>query len=450
MREQQRNAGATLGHYRLVRLLGQGGFAEVYLGEHVHLNTQVAIKVLHTRLAGQDVQEFQHEAQLVARLLHPHIVRVLDFGTEQGAPYLVMDYAPNGTLRQLAGQGRALPLPQVVSFATQIADALFYAHQQRLIHRDVKPENMLLGRNREVLLSDFGIALVLQSSHLQSTQTIAGTIAYMAPEQIQAHPGPASDQYALAVVVYEWLCGVRPFQGSYTEVAVKHSITPPPSLRQHNPALSQELEHVVLTALQKEPQQRFPTVKAFAQALEQAAARSWTAQYSATMIKPQIPPLALLVNNTPLAPAGTNPLHTPQPVQGYGLQGHQQSYSAPLMQTPPLQQAPWAQQLPMTQPPAGRRSVSRRAFLLGGLAGGAAGVLGVGGFAAWSYLSKLGGQGGQLPGVPLLPKNESGTDQGNVVLSYDKHTKWIWKVAWSADGALIASGSTDGTASTLR
>src|SRR3954453_2865225 len=197
MAEQQLGAGYQLGHYQLVRLLGQGGFAEVYLAEHIHLNTSVAVKVLHTRLADNDIQEFRHEAQIVARLVHPNIVRVLDFGVENGVPYLVMDYAPNGTLRHAHPRGRPVPLSAVVHFTKHVAEALQYAHDQRLIHRDIKPENMMLGHNQEVLLSDFGIALALQSSHLQNTQNIAGTIAYMAPEQIAAHPVPASDQYSL-------------------------------------------------------------------------------------------------------------------------------------------------------------------------------------------------------------------------------------------------------------
>src|SRR3954453_20890190 len=180
MTARESRIGEQLGHYHLVRLLGTGGFAEVYLGEHVHLHTQVAVKLLHTQIAEHDRENFKHEAQTIARLLHPHIVRVLDFGVEGNTPYLVMDYAPNGTLRHHHPRGTPLPLPTIVSYTKQMAEALQYAHDQRLIHRDVKPENMLLGRNQEVLLSDFGIALTSQSSQYQSTQNIAGTIAYMA------------------------------------------------------------------------------------------------------------------------------------------------------------------------------------------------------------------------------------------------------------------------------
>src|SRR5260370_5457995 len=156
--------GQQLGNYRLIQLLGEGGFAEVYLGEHIHLGTQAAIKVLHTQLTSNDMDKFSFEARTVARLVHPNIVRVLEFGIEGKTPFLVMDYASNGTLRQRHPRGTKLPVNLVVSYVKQIADALQYAHEEKLIHRDIKPENMLLGRRNEILLSDFGIAVVAQST----------------------------------------------------------------------------------------------------------------------------------------------------------------------------------------------------------------------------------------------------------------------------------------------
>src|SRR5229473_5958786 len=210
--------GQQLGNYRLLRLLGQGGFAEVYLGEHIYLETPAAIKVLRTQIASEDVEHFRTEARTIARLAHPHIVRVLEYGVDGTTPYLVIDYAPNGTLRKRHTKDTLPSLPTIVSYVNQVADALQYAHDQKVIHRDVKQENMLVGRRNEILLSDFGIALVAQSSRSSSTryiQDMAGTIAYMAPEQIQSQASPRSDQYSLGVVVYEWLSGERPFQGSF-------------------------------------------------------------------------------------------------------------------------------------------------------------------------------------------------------------------------------------------
>jgi serine/threonine protein kinase len=276
--------GQQLGNYHLERLLAQGGFGDVYLGEHIHLGTQAAIKVLKTQLVQEDIERFRREARTIARLIHPHIVRILEFGVEESTPFLVMDYAPNGTLRERHPKGSIVPLPQVVSYVKQMAQALSYAHDHKLIHRDVKPENMLIGRQGEVLLSDFGIALIAQSSRYQGIHDLAGTIGYMAPEQIQAHPRPASDQYALGIVVYEWLSGDRPFHGSFTEIAAKHATTPPPSLRAKMITIPPDVEQVVMTALAKEPLLRFANILAFAMALEQASQGGLE-----TVVKPEAP-----------------------------------------------------------------------------------------------------------------------------------------------------------------
>jgi serine/threonine protein kinase len=270
-RQQHDRVGQRFGNYRLSRLLGQGGFAEVYLGEHIFLDTQTAIKVLYTQLVGQDVEQFRQEARTIAHLEHPHIVRLLDFGVEGTAPYLIMSYAPNGTMRERYPKGTRLPLEQVVVYVKQISEALQYAHDRKIIHRDIKPENMLFGPDDQVVLSDFGIALVSQSSRYQQPNDMAGTIAYMAPEQIEAHPRPASDQYSLGIVVYEWLCGERPFHGSFTEIAVKQQLVAPASLREKVPGLSSDVEQVVMTALAKDPKGRFGSIRALATALEQAS-----------------------------------------------------------------------------------------------------------------------------------------------------------------------------------
>ncbi len=262
--------GQQLGNYRLIQLLGQGNWASVYLGKHIHLNTQAAIKVLHEQLANHDMADFLNEARAIAHLRHPHIVQVLDFGIEGTTPFLVMDYAPNGNLRQRHPKGTQLPLNTVVSYVTQVAEALQYAHDKNLIHRDVKPENMLLGRNHEVLLSDFGIAIMIQSSRQQQVQDTAGTIAYMAPEQLRGKPRPASDQYALGIVVYEWFCGDRPFHGTLAELYSQHLSVSPPPLCERVPAIPAAVERVVLKALVKDPKERFASVHAFARALEEA------------------------------------------------------------------------------------------------------------------------------------------------------------------------------------
>lgn len=262
--------GQQFGNYRLIRLLGEGGFAEVYLGEHVHLSRQAAIKVLHTQLTQGDIEKFREEARTIARLEHPNIVPVLDFGVDNRTPYLVLSYAVNGSVRQRHPKGTRVPLATIVSYVKQVAAALQYAHDEKIIHRDVKPENMLLGKHNEVLLSDFGIAVMAQSSRYQNPQDTAGTMTYMAPEQMQGKARTASDQYSLAIVVYEWLTGQRPFHGSLTELIGQHISTPPPSLLKIVPSLPPAVETVVMKALAKDPKDRYTRVADFSLALEQA------------------------------------------------------------------------------------------------------------------------------------------------------------------------------------
>src|SRR5438067_5804290 len=263
--------GQQFGNYRLVSLLGAGGYAEVYLGQHVRFKQQAAIKLLHAHLSGQEVEHFQHEAETIATLAHPAIVRIFDFDVQDGVPFLVMEYAPNGSLRRRYPKGSVVPLPQIVSSVKQVASALQYAHERKFIHRDIKPENMLVGRNEEVLLSDFGLAALAHSSASLSTQEAIGTLPYMAPEQIEGHPRAASDQYALGIVVYEWLCGSRPFEGSATEVMVQQLTMPPPPLHEQVATIRLGIEQVVLRMLAKEPKDRFASVRDFAEALEQAS-----------------------------------------------------------------------------------------------------------------------------------------------------------------------------------
>ncbi len=261
--------GQILGRYRLVRLIGKGNFAEVYLGEHVSNGSLAAVKLLHIKLTDtDDLKSFINEARITL-LTHPNIVQILDFGIgENDIPFLVMIYAPNGTLRSRHPRKTRLSLATVVGYVKQIATALQFAHNRELVHRDVKPENILLGAEGEILLSDFGIMAVAQSTRSPNTQVSAGTIYYMAPEQIEGKPCPASDQYALGIVVYEWLCGELPFRGTLNEIAIQHAVAVPDSLFEKVPDLSPEVEHIIRKALAKDPKERFPTISAFADALE--------------------------------------------------------------------------------------------------------------------------------------------------------------------------------------
>ena len=284
--------GEQLGNYRLERLLGRGGFAEVYLGEHVYLKTPAAIKLLHTTEADQKhLEGFLREAQAIAKLVHPHIVRVLEFGLDGETAFLVMDYASNGTLRQRYPRKTQLSLTTILPYVKQVSVALQYAHDAKIIHRDVKPENMLLGRGDEVLLSDFGVALLAHSSSSLSLQEVAGTAAYMAPEQFQGKPRFASDQYALGLVVYEWLTGDLPFHGSFIELGTQHLFTAPAPLHEKVPMISSGVEDVILRALAKAPQDRYASVEEFAKELERAAGSSHSASVTAAELPllPTIP-----------------------------------------------------------------------------------------------------------------------------------------------------------------
>lgn len=466
-------AGQQYGHYRLLRLLGKGGFAEVYLGEHIYLNTQAAIKVLHTQLARDEQDNFLNEARVIARLVHPNIVRVLDFGMQGEQPFLVMDFAPNGSLRDRHPRGIPLPFATVVSYIKQMAAALHYAHHEKLVHRDVKPENMLVGRNSEILLGDFGISVVSQSSQSQHTQEVVGSIPYMAPEQLQGKPRPATDQYALAVITYEWLTGERPFQGGFTEMYAQHLFTPPPPPRTKNPNVSPEVEQVVLIGLAKDPHQRFADVQAFARALEQAGsgkqAIAMPPQHNASIEAdaPQFqkasfhaqttfnaPPTSLKPDNVITdAPTNQAPFSPPQ------------GPASPLPYTVPTPQEPASypqvqQMLPEGQKPV-KRHLPRRA-VVGGLIGLAA-VAGAGGI-FWSGVTRP-----QLPATGTIITRytkhsdaiytlawnanqiaSAGKDttvqiwdanSGQVLYTYHNHTTQVNAVAWSPDGDLIASGA---------
>jgi polar amino acid transport system substrate-binding protein len=268
-------SGQQLGKYRLIGLLGHGGAASVYLGQHIFFNTEYAIKVWEMPVQSLN-QDALAEARTIVSLKHPHIIPVhyFDVDASTGLPFLVMDYASGGNLRQSHPEGMVLPPVLVCHYVRQVAAALAYAHQRQVVHCDIKPENMLISQQGDILLSDFGIAAVnpsLPHEKRRAQRGLQGTVDYMAPELFDWHPSPKSDQYALAVVTYEWLCGNVPF-GAETLFGLiqQHRQEPPPSLTQRMPTLSPEIEKVVFRALAKNPAARFPKIQDFALDLSDA------------------------------------------------------------------------------------------------------------------------------------------------------------------------------------
>jgi eukaryotic-like serine/threonine-protein kinase len=273
---------------RLLRLLGQGNNTEVYLSEHPSLTHPVAVKLLYARTAEREVQLFLRQSVMLRALDHPHIIHIYDFGlTDDDIPYLVMTYAPHGTMRQNYPRGSRLPLDAVVRYVKQAADALQYVHEHQLVHRDVKPQNMLLGADNEVILNDFGTATVSYSL-VPNAVDFEGTVLYAAPEQLEGRSLRSSDQYALAVMTYELLCGTWPFLGTFEEVTRKHLFEKPPLLREKGIDVALAIEEVLQRALAKEPAWRFPCIQDFADALEEA----WLADQALRQLSLQSQPPA--------------------------------------------------------------------------------------------------------------------------------------------------------------
>jgi serine/threonine protein kinase len=437
--------GQRLGNYLLGRKLGAGGFAEVYLGEHLHLGTQAAIKVLNSKISDDEIARFRAEARTIARLKHPHIISVLDFGVDGGDPFLVMQYASGGTLRQHLPKGVQRSPASLLPSVRQIASALQYAHDARIVHRDIKPENMLLNERGDVLLSDFGIAVLTLSSRVQSAQDIAGTAAYMAPEQISAKPHLASDQYAFGIVLYEWLAGERPFEGTTVELFSKHVMTPPPPLSEKVPAISPAVEKVVLIALSKAPQDRFGSMQAFATAFEQAC-------------QEPARPLALSGG----LPAATVTGQTPQPGDALPSQPTRISEPAPAetavsaTSTPSDGPATELTAAPREEEP--RPDVTRRSVLA--VAAGVGALAVVGGAAAWLGLVRKSATASPIARATATPTpyptstislTPSATPLPPIktiptpLYTFRKHTRGltILALAWSPQsaGQRVASGS---------
>ncbi len=309
--------GHTLGPYRLVEQAGAGGMATVYKAYHAAMDRYVAIKVLPQHLARDPSfrARFQREARTIARLQHRSILPVHDVAEDNGVPYLVMRYVDSGTLADLIA-GRAAPFEQTVRIVSEVGEALGYAHRQGVIHRDVKPANVLLDRDGGALLTDFGIAKIFEDTlQLTSEGAMIGTPAYMAPEQLQGQPVDArSNIYALGVVLYQAMTGECPFVAETPlAVALMHIHNPLRPPRQINRAIPESLERVVLRAMAKNPADRFQTADEMVEALRAAplpqATPASPPPVSVAPLPASLPPA--YVTPPPISPATPPPASLP-------------------------------------------------------------------------------------------------------------------------------------------
>ncbi|MBC8170076.1 MAG: serine/threonine protein kinase, partial [Anaerolineae bacterium] len=311
--------GRKIGQYEIKSLIGRGGMATVYLGYQATIDRQVAIKVLppHLGLGGEFVERFQLEARTVARLQHPHILPLYDYGNVDDTLYFIAPYISGGSLERLMSDGPMDPLI-VERLLREIASALDYAHRQDVIHRDIKPGNILIDNEGHALLADFGIAKITGSSTNLTGTGVVGTPAYMAPEQVQGIPDARSDIYSLGIVIYEMLSGLQPYRSENTmQVMLAHVQSPIPPILTVAPNLTPALEPVMLRVMAKDPADRYFTASEFAEDFSRALHKgeSLAAIHAAVPLSehptyPKVSPPTSAAVATPISETAYNPTPT--------------------------------------------------------------------------------------------------------------------------------------------
>lgn len=254
--------------YEIEKLIGEGGMANVYLARDTILDRKVAVKVLRGDLAGDEkfVRRFQREALSASSLSHPNIVEIYDVGEDEGNFYIVMEFIEGKTLKQLIKKRGVLSLPETMDIMLQLLDALASAHDSYIIHRDIKPQNIMIKESGLVKITDFGIAMALNSAQLTQTNSVMGSVHYLPPEQASGKGSTIrSDIYSLGILMFEMLTGKVPFRGdSAVEIALKHMKEPLPSVREINPVVPQSVENIILKAAAKNPKNRYKDVREMA------------------------------------------------------------------------------------------------------------------------------------------------------------------------------------------
>lgn len=251
--------------YEIIRVIGEGGMANVYLANDTILNRKVAVKVLRGDLATDEkfVRRFQREALSASSLNHPNIVEMYDVGEDDGNFYIVMEYVDGKNLKQLIKRRTKLSLTEVVDIMKQLTDGIAHAHDSFIIHRDIKPQNMLILDNGLVKITDFGIAVALNSTQLTQTNSVMGSVHYLPPEQAAGKGATfKSDIYSLGIMMYELITGKLPFRGeNAVEIALKQMKEPIPSIKEDNNEIPQSVENIVLKACAKNPKNRYDTAR---------------------------------------------------------------------------------------------------------------------------------------------------------------------------------------------
>ena len=254
--------------YEIQKLIGEGGMANVYLANDTILSRRVAVKVLRGDLAGDEkfVRRFQREANSASSLSHPNIVEIYDVGEDNGDYFIVMEYIDGKTLKQLIKKRGVLTIPEAIDIMLQLLDALETAHESFIIHRDIKPQNIMIKESGLVKITDFGIAMALNTAGLTQTNSVMGSVHYLPPEQASGKGSTVrSDIYSLGILLYEMLTGKMPYRGdSAVEIALKHMKNEMPSPKSINPVIPQSLENIILKAAAKNPKNRYRTAKEMA------------------------------------------------------------------------------------------------------------------------------------------------------------------------------------------
>lgn len=247
--------------YQIIKTLGEGGMANVYLAHDTYLDRNVAVKVLRGDLANDEkfVRRFQREALSATSLSHPNIVEIYDVSEDDGQYYIVMEYVDGKTLKQVLKQRGHLSVTEVIDIMLQVTDGMAHAHDAYIIHRDIKPQNIMILSNGMIKITDFGVAIALNSTQLTQTNSVMGTVHYIPPEQANGKGSTIrSDIYSMGIMMYELLTGLLPYKGdNAVEIALKHLREPLPSVRKFDSSIPQSIENVIIKATAKNPKNRY-------------------------------------------------------------------------------------------------------------------------------------------------------------------------------------------------